>query len=78
EDLDALDRLAARHAPARALDLGTGGGHVAYLLARHAAAVTASDLSADMLAAVAATAHSRGLSNIETVQAAAEQLPFAA
>jgi ubiquinone/menaquinone biosynthesis C-methylase UbiE len=36
--------------PARALDLGTGGGHVAYLMARHAGSVTASDLSREMLA----------------------------
>ena len=54
-DLQALDAVVQQAAPARALDLGTGGGHVAYLLARHAIAVTAVDLSRDMLAAVAAT-----------------------
>jgi SAM-dependent methyltransferase len=63
-------------APAQALDLGTGGGHVAYLLARHADAVTAVDLSRDMLAAVAATAHARGLGNIATMEAPVERLPF--
>jgi ubiquinone/menaquinone biosynthesis C-methylase UbiE len=76
EDLDRLEALAQAAAPRRALDLGCGGGHVAYRLARHAAAVTACDLSADMLAAVAATARTRGLIPIETVQAPAEQLPF--
>jgi ubiquinone/menaquinone biosynthesis C-methylase UbiE len=76
EDLDRIEALAQAAAPRRALDLGCGGGHVAYRLARHAAAVTASDLSADMLAAVAATARTRGLIPIETVQAPAEQLPF--
>jgi ubiquinone/menaquinone biosynthesis C-methylase UbiE len=76
EDLDRLEALAQAAAPRHALDLGCGGGHVAYRLARHAASVTACDLSADMLAAVAATARTRGLMPIETVQAPAEQLPF--
>jgi ubiquinone/menaquinone biosynthesis C-methylase UbiE len=75
-DLDALEELARRTAPARALDLGTGGGHVAYRLARHAGAVTACDLSAGMLEAVSATALQKGLANIETVAAPAEDLPF--
>ncbi|KAA0971679.1 class I SAM-dependent methyltransferase [Aureimonas fodinaquatilis] len=77
EDLEALRHMAAQVRPSRAIDLGTGGGHVAYLLADHAANVTAVDLSAEMLAAVAQTAAKRGLGNIETVQAAAEALPFA-
>lgn len=76
EDLAALDAIAAAAAPRRALDLGCGGGHVAYRLARHARAVTACDLSAEMLAAVAANAAARGLSGIETVEAPAERLPF--
>ena len=54
-----------------------GGGHVAYLLARHARKVTATDLSPEMLAAVAETARSRGLHNIETAEASADRLPFA-
>lgn len=76
EDLDALEAIARREAPTHALDLGTGGGHVAYRLAPHAAAVTACDLSPDMLAAVAETARDRGLANIETRAASAEHLPF--
>jgi SAM-dependent methyltransferase len=76
EDLDQLAALAKAASPRHALDLGCGGGHVAYRLAAHAAAVTACDLSAEMLAAVASTAHLRGLSNIQTARAAAEQLPF--
>ena len=75
-DLDALEAIVRETRPPRALDLGTGGGHVSYLMARHAGAVTASDLSRDMLDAVAAAARERGLSNIETVQAPAEHLPF--
>lgn len=77
EDLAALERLVAGIGPRHALDLGTGGGHVAYLLARHAARVTAIDLSPEMLAAVAATARERGLANIEPTHAAAERLPCA-
>ena len=76
EDLDALEAIVRREAPARALDLGSGGGHVAYRLALHAAHVTAADLSPDMMAAVARTAAAKGLSNIETRVAPAEELPF--
>lgn len=77
EDLDSMEAIARRNAPTHALDLGAGGGHVAYRLARHAASVTAVDLSDEMLAAVAATAHERGLANIATCAAPAEELPFA-
>jgi SAM-dependent methyltransferase len=76
QDLDALERLAQKAAPPRALDLGSGGGHVAYRLAAQARQVTACDLSGEMLAAVAATAKARGLHNVETVEAPAEHLPF--
>ena len=77
QDLDALEVLVRVAQPAHALDLGCGGGHVAYRLARHATVVTATDLSADMVAAVTATAKEKGLANIETAQAPAERLPFA-
>ena len=76
QDLDTLDAMLAAIKPKRALDLGTGGGHVSYLLARHAGSVVAADLSRDMLAAVAATARERGIGNIETVETPAERLPF--
>jgi SAM-dependent methyltransferase len=75
-DLEALDALLQATKPKRLLDLGAGGGHVSYLASRHAAEVVASDLSNDMLAAVAAAAQERNLTNIETIQAAAESLPF--
>jgi ubiquinone/menaquinone biosynthesis C-methylase UbiE len=77
EDLQALEAVVNKARPARALDLGCGGGHVAYLMAKHAARVSAVDLSADMLAAVAQTAKSKKLSNIETHRASVERLPFA-
>ena len=77
-DLDALEAIVRAARPAHALDLGTGGGHVAYLLARHAGKVTAADLSPQMVAAVAATAKARGLGNIDTAETRAERLPFEA
>ncbi len=76
-DLDAVARLAAQARPERALDLGTGGGHVAMLLALHARRATAVDLSPEMLCAVAARARDGGRDNLETIAAAAENLPFA-
>ena len=60
----------------RTLDLGCGGGHVAYAAAEQGASVVAYDLSPEMLAVVAAEAARRGLP-IATVQGAAERLEFA-
>ena len=77
EDLDQIAAFAARWSPAAALDLGCGGGHVAYRLAPHAGQVVACDLSAEMLTVVAREAAARGLANITTRQAPAELLPFA-
>ena len=76
-DLKFLGTLLIPHANARLLDIGCGGGHVSYLAAQHVQQVTAYDLSADMLAAVATTAKERGLGNIVTQQGIAESLPFA-
>lgn len=75
-DLDRIATIASDLSPARALDLGCGGGHAAYRIAPHAAEVVACDLSTDMLQAVAAEAAQRGLTNVVTCQAAAERLPF--
>src|SRR5271168_5538724 len=75
-DLEAIGTLAQNARPELALDLGAGGGHVSYALARHARRVIATDLSSEMLAAVARTAREKGLGNIETVEAPAERLPF--
>jgi len=75
-DLDRIGTLIRARPGARALDLGCGGGHVAFAAASAGAAVTAYDLSAEMLAAVMAEAGRRGLVGIETRQGAAEVLPF--
>jgi len=76
-DLRRIAAIAAGVTPAHALDLGCGGGHVAYAMAPHAAQVTACDLSPAMLAAVTAEAARRGIGHIATAHAAAEALPFA-
>ena len=73
-----LARLATLVRPgSRVLDLGCGGGHVAYAAAAAGGQVTAYDLSPEMLAVVAAEAATRGLP-IATIQGPAESLPFAA
>ena len=77
DDIAELAALAASVPNARVLDLGCGGGHVSYAAAKVATQVTAYDLSADMVAAVAREAVARGHGNIETVQGPAERLPFA-
>ena len=60
-DLEAIGALAQQQRPELALDMGAGGGHVAYALARHARRVIATDLSSEMLAAVARTARREGV-----------------
>jgi SAM-dependent methyltransferase len=76
EDLKQIAAIVGRYPDADVLDLGCGGGHVAYAVAPVARAVTACDPSSEMLGAVAAEASRRGLGNIKTVQAPAERLPF--
>lgn len=78
EDLQDLAARAGSCAQPSILDLGCGGGHASFAVAPHAASVVAYDLSAEMLAVVAAAAAARGLGNIETRQGSVEQLPFAA
>jgi ubiquinone/menaquinone biosynthesis C-methylase UbiE len=58
-----------------ALDMGCGGGHVAFRMAGQVKKVVAYDLSAAMLETVAAEAKKRGLENLVTKQGAAEALP---
>ena len=76
-DLDQLENELRDHGDARLLDLGCGGGHVSYRVARLVREVVACDVTPSMLATVHATAAERGLSNISVQQAPAEQLPFA-
>ncbi len=76
DDLDKLEAIAGSVQPKSSIDLGAGGGHVAYRLAAHATSVTAVDLSAAMMKAVEQTAQARGLRNISTCVAPAERIPF--
>ena len=76
-DLEALVALASSHRDARVLDLGCGGGHVAFNVAPHVREVVAYDLSAEMLDVVAGAAKERGLTNLKTQQGVVESLPFA-
>ena len=73
-DLAALAALA--RGQGRALDLGCGGGHVAYAVAPSVGEVVAYDLSEQMLTVVAEAAKTRGLGNLRTAQGPAEHLPF--
>jgi ubiquinone/menaquinone biosynthesis C-methylase UbiE len=75
-DLARIAEVAASIRPARAIDLGCGGGHVTYAMAPHAGETVACDLSADMLAAVRDTAASRGFAGVKTVQSSVETLPL--
>lgn len=75
-DLAHISERAASIRPARAIDLGCGGGHVTYAMAPHAGETVACDLSADMLAAVRDTAATRGFAGVKTVQTSVEKLPL--
>jgi ubiquinone/menaquinone biosynthesis C-methylase UbiE len=74
-----LERLVTLTAPQknwRALDIATGGGHVAYTFAPHVERMWATDITQEMLDLVRAEAQKRGLTNIRTAYAKAEALPF--
>ena len=60
-----------------ALDIATGAGHTALVFAPYVATLIASDLTPEMLAEVSKLAAERGLKNVSTQQADAENLPFA-
>src|SRR5487761_2582493 len=60
----------------RALDVATGGGHVAYTFAPHVEHMWATDITQEMLDMVKGEAQKRGLANVRTAYAKAEALPF--
>jgi ubiquinone/menaquinone biosynthesis C-methylase UbiE len=74
-DLERMATLIGQRPDAVALDMGCGGGHVAFRMAPLVGKVVACDLSPSMLETVAAEAGRRGLGNIVTKQGAAEALP---
>lgn len=75
-DLGRLIDLVAPHAGEKALDISTGGGHVALALARRDARVTAVDLTPAMLAAAREHLRSEGVNTVSWVVGDAERLPF--
>lgn len=74
-DLERMADLIGHRPDAVALDMGCGGGHVAFRMAGQVGKVVAYDLSAAMLDTVAVEARRRGLDNLVTKQGAAEALP---
>jgi ubiquinone/menaquinone biosynthesis C-methylase UbiE len=77
KDLELLVGLAGDLDNKRVLDIATGGGHTALAFARAGAKVTASDLTPEMLETAQGFIASEGFNNLEYVEAAAEDLPFA-
>jgi ubiquinone/menaquinone biosynthesis C-methylase UbiE len=75
-DLDRLVELAAPTASDLALDVSTGGGHVALALAPHVARVVASDLTPSMLLEAREFLTRRSVTNADYVIADAGSLPF--
>lgn len=69
--------LAAPRSDELAMDIGTGAGHTAFALAPLVGAVLGLDLTPEMLAEAEALRVSRGLANVDWVQAEAHCLPVA-
>jgi ubiquinone/menaquinone biosynthesis C-methylase UbiE len=76
EDLTTIAQLVAQESIPSVLDAGCGAGHTAVNVAPYSAAVTAFDLSAQMLQQVEKLAAERGLTNVQTRQGDVENLPF--
>ncbi len=76
KSLERLVELTRPQKSWRALDVATGGGHVAYTFAPHVGRIWATDITQEMLDMVKAEADKRGLSNLRTAYAKAETLPF--
>ena len=76
ESLARLVELTAPEPRWRVLDVATGAGHTALAFAPLVAKVTASDLTEAMLAEARKLAAARGLANVKTSLAKAEDLPF--
>jgi len=76
---ESLARLVALVQPQpswRVLDVATGAGHTALAFALLVSKVTASDITDQMLAEAKRLAGERGLGNVKTARAKAEDLPF--
>lgn len=76
--LKRLVELVKPRAGWRVLDVATGAGHTAAILAPHVAEVVASDITPEMLRQTEALASEKGLGNIRTAHAEAGSLGFEA
>jgi ubiquinone/menaquinone biosynthesis C-methylase UbiE len=76
EDLEQLVAWAEGGPDRAALDVATGGGHLALALARRYGRVVATDLASEMLGEAEAFIQGRGAANVEFRVADAERLPF--
>lgn len=75
-DLDRLVELAECRAEVEALDIATGAGHTARMIAPHVAHVVVSDLTPQMLDTARAEMQAAGVHNVSFRLADAEDLPF--
>ena len=75
-DLDVILLLLAPTPEMRVLDIATGGGHTALKIAPYVREVVASDLTPQMIDRVYEQTIAKGVNNITTVIADAEELPF--
>ena len=76
ESLAVMSRLAAEGRYARAVDIATGAGFIAFAVAPCADRVLATDVARGMLEQVRRLRSERGLSNVGLALARAEALPF--
>ncbi len=75
-DLDRLLELADCRPDAEVLDIATGAGHTARVLAPHVSHVVISDLTPEMLDTARAEMQAAGVHNVSFRIADAEELPF--
>ncbi len=75
QDLDWVVEVAALGGHERVLDVATGAGHTAFVLAPYAAEVVALDITREMLAVAQKVAAERHLHTIRFLQGDAQELP---
>jgi len=75
-DLDWIEAQLKGQGEAEFVDVGCGGGHVAYRAAAHVRSVAACDPSNEMVRVVEKSAAERGIANLRAVRGPAERLPF--
>ena len=76
ENLAAIQELAERDRFGRSIDIATGAGFMAFIMAAQSQAVLATDIALPMLHQTRRLAQERGLANVGLALLAAEALPF--